>query len=350
MAVNQKNIRWVPPLPAGWEAKYDPTQKRYFFVDHTTKKTTWDDPRFIRGPPIQQQPPAQQQQAEAIPMKTMAQQYIAGQGQGFYDQAAQSWLPTSAAGSNLQPSPRRQPQQLQQVQQTSATQEEESSFVEDLPEFEVDETVVKQLQAKFPTCPIGKIRRTVERNCNAFRASELELEVFGYKKGASPRRSLSPTNQSAQVRQSSGPSENDSMNPVVQKLKSEFPKAEAGFIRDILALVNNSEHEAREQLKSMGYGNSSAAGSSSTAVKTTGASRAPAESTQSSRPAAKQAPPPSKAAMSSTMKSTLVAGLAREHPNLDKTIVELALETADNNIQKARDMLTFMYADNSTTR
>ncbi|XP_064616117.1 uncharacterized protein LOC135480258 isoform X3 [Liolophura sinensis] len=279
MAVNQKNIRWVPPLPAGWEAKYDPTQKRYFFVDHTTKKTTWDDPRFIRGPPIQQQPPAQ-----------------------------------------------------------------------DLPEFEVDETVVKQLQAKFPTCPIGKIRRTVERNCNAFRASELELEVFGYKKGASPRRSLSPTNQSAQVRQSSGPSENDSMNPVVQKLKSEFPKAEAGFIRDILALVNNSEHEAREQLKSMGYGNSSAAGSSSTAVKTTGASRAPAESTQSSRPAAKQAPPPSKAAMSSTMKSTLVAGLAREHPNLDKTIVELALETADNNIQKARDMLTFMYADNSTTR
>jgi hypothetical protein len=33
-----------PPLPPGWEAKYDPTTKRVFYVDHNTKSTTWDRP------------------------------------------------------------------------------------------------------------------------------------------------------------------------------------------------------------------------------------------------------------------------------------------------------------------
>ncbi|KAK2568302.1 hypothetical protein P5673_007312 [Acropora cervicornis] len=33
------------PLPAGWEAKYDQTYGRYYFIDHSTQKTTWEDPR-----------------------------------------------------------------------------------------------------------------------------------------------------------------------------------------------------------------------------------------------------------------------------------------------------------------
>ncbi|XP_066928437.1 BAG family molecular chaperone regulator 3-like isoform X2 [Clytia hemisphaerica] len=33
------------PLPPGWEAKYDPTSGRYFFINHQTKETTWNDPR-----------------------------------------------------------------------------------------------------------------------------------------------------------------------------------------------------------------------------------------------------------------------------------------------------------------
>ncbi|XP_061188199.1 transcriptional coactivator YAP1-like isoform X2 [Saccostrea echinata] len=34
-----------PPLPPGWEARWDPNQGAYFFIDHNTKKTTWIDPR-----------------------------------------------------------------------------------------------------------------------------------------------------------------------------------------------------------------------------------------------------------------------------------------------------------------
>ncbi|KAL9979301.1 hypothetical protein ACROYT_G016946 [Oculina patagonica] len=33
------------PLPPGWEARYDANVGRYYFIDHTTHKTTWQDPR-----------------------------------------------------------------------------------------------------------------------------------------------------------------------------------------------------------------------------------------------------------------------------------------------------------------
>lgn len=33
------------PLPDGWDMRYSDDQKRWYFVDHTTKTTTWQDPR-----------------------------------------------------------------------------------------------------------------------------------------------------------------------------------------------------------------------------------------------------------------------------------------------------------------
>jgi len=33
------------PFPPGWEAKYDPTNRRWFYVNHITKQTQWEDPR-----------------------------------------------------------------------------------------------------------------------------------------------------------------------------------------------------------------------------------------------------------------------------------------------------------------
>ncbi|XP_048773511.2 uncharacterized protein LOC125678839 isoform X2 [Ostrea edulis] len=35
-----------PPLPPGWEARWDKNQGAYFFIDHSTKQTTWIDPRI----------------------------------------------------------------------------------------------------------------------------------------------------------------------------------------------------------------------------------------------------------------------------------------------------------------
>ena len=38
------------PLPPGWEAKYDSRTGKYYFINHYTKETTWEDPRFVPGP------------------------------------------------------------------------------------------------------------------------------------------------------------------------------------------------------------------------------------------------------------------------------------------------------------
>ncbi|XP_025112888.1 uncharacterized protein LOC112575330 isoform X2 [Pomacea canaliculata] len=51
MAAAQK---WVPPLPPGWEARWDPSQRKYYFIDHSTKQTTWEDPRWSRKQPTKE--------------------------------------------------------------------------------------------------------------------------------------------------------------------------------------------------------------------------------------------------------------------------------------------------------
>ena len=33
------------PLPPGWDTKFDPRTGRYYFINHYTKTTSWEDPR-----------------------------------------------------------------------------------------------------------------------------------------------------------------------------------------------------------------------------------------------------------------------------------------------------------------
>ncbi|KAF8060490.1 SAC9 [Scenedesmus sp. PABB004] len=47
-------------LPPGWEAKFDPSNKRLFYVDHNTKTTTWERPAWT----AEQRAHAAQQQAQ----------------------------------------------------------------------------------------------------------------------------------------------------------------------------------------------------------------------------------------------------------------------------------------------
>merc|ERR1712226_216406 len=39
------NSWMMKPFPPGWEQKYDPRINRYYFVNHHTRNTQWDDPR-----------------------------------------------------------------------------------------------------------------------------------------------------------------------------------------------------------------------------------------------------------------------------------------------------------------
>ncbi|GFR77138.1 serine/arginine repetitive matrix protein 1-like isoform X1 [Elysia marginata] len=50
MYATRQAPKWVPPLPPGWEAKFDPGQHTYFFINHQTRTTQWEDPRFQKRP------------------------------------------------------------------------------------------------------------------------------------------------------------------------------------------------------------------------------------------------------------------------------------------------------------
>ncbi|MBN3295939.1 BAG3 regulator, partial [Amia calva] len=63
------------PLPPGWEIKIDPQTGWPFFVDHNTRKTTWNDPRHdakkepqasSNGPCLAPQPPPQEPQKHYV--------------------------------------------------------------------------------------------------------------------------------------------------------------------------------------------------------------------------------------------------------------------------------------------
>lgn len=71
-------------LPDGWEMAYDPTGKRYF-IDHNSKKTTWEDPRLQILQQLQQrhnqmlQEKLQQQQQQQVLVAAQQQQLTATQ-------------------------------------------------------------------------------------------------------------------------------------------------------------------------------------------------------------------------------------------------------------------------------
>ncbi|XP_069120194.1 zinc finger CCCH domain-containing protein 18-like isoform X2 [Argopecten irradians] len=65
--VNPNTTKWIPPLPPGWEGRWDANQRAYFFIDHSTKKTTWQDPRF--NPQVTNQPAFPPQKNQLQPEK-----------------------------------------------------------------------------------------------------------------------------------------------------------------------------------------------------------------------------------------------------------------------------------------
>eukprot|EP00105_Crassostrea_gigas_P025040 XP_011445484.1 PREDICTED: uncharacterized protein LOC105340920 isoform X2 [Crassostrea gigas] len=68
-----------PPLPPGWEARWDRNQGAYFFIDHSTKKTTWIDPRIAMYQPQQTKQPQQYGGQHHSGQHHVAQQQHGGQ-------------------------------------------------------------------------------------------------------------------------------------------------------------------------------------------------------------------------------------------------------------------------------
>eukprot|EP00667_Euglena_gracilis_P021135 EG_transcript_23064 len=76
--MSSANGRSSPPLPPGWEKRTDQKSGRTYFVNHTTRSTTWQDPRAEapRGRPAERtaQPVAQ---APVVPHRSQYTQQAA---------------------------------------------------------------------------------------------------------------------------------------------------------------------------------------------------------------------------------------------------------------------------------
>ncbi|CAC5364018.1 unnamed protein product [Mytilus coruscus] len=63
-------LTWIPPLPPGYEARWDHNQKAYFFINHSDKSTTWHDPRpeYYAKQPKDHPPPNPKHSAAGQPV------------------------------------------------------------------------------------------------------------------------------------------------------------------------------------------------------------------------------------------------------------------------------------------
>nr|XP_047125339.1 DNA ligase 1 isoform X2 [Hydra vulgaris] len=128
------------PLPSGWEARYDPNYKRYFYIDHSTKKTQWEPPVVptsgfgltipkaasqSQTQQYQQMPqyPQMQQQYQRVQQNYPQQQQIQQQHVQPQTLLRQPVQPFTSGGSLSQQYPQMQ-QQYQKVQQNYPQQQQ----------------------------------------------------------------------------------------------------------------------------------------------------------------------------------------------------------------------------------
>ncbi|XP_033732712.1 E3 ubiquitin-protein ligase Smurf1-like isoform X2 [Pecten maximus] len=216
---NPNVTKWIPPLPPGWEGRWDANQRAYFFIDHATKKTTWQDPRFNQK--VTNQP--------AFP--------------------PQKNLYENRALSGISPEPT----------------------------FVVDDNMAENIHQDYPRVPLDTIKDIVSA-CNFDeQESRVMLTRMGYQKGAteSPHRtndSLPKPKSAAKGKaKAKSPSRSPARSPspaptptpsppvseaekkrIVSQLKSEFPDLNSVVVTMALDVCEYKESQARMVLKGWG--------------------------------------------------------------------------------------------------
>lgn len=181
---------WIPPLPPGFEARWDPNQRAYFFIDHKNKATTWVDPRA---------------------------EYYAKQ-------------PKDHPPPNAKPSSHGEP--VFGFRGSGATPKKESTFVG------LDEAKFNMLKSMFPDVGDETLRVTLKIKSNNIQEARAHLTKAGY----TPRGEVDHSSH-AQLQ----------MENTVKKLQKVYPMARFDVIRDIVAGCNGNEASAKSQLEVMGY-------------------------------------------------------------------------------------------------
>ncbi|KAM7449921.1 hypothetical protein ABFA07_002293 [Porites harrisoni] len=178
------------PLPPGWEARYDANVRRYYFIDHNTHKTTWEDPRIKK--------------TEAIPMsqfKTSSKKA----------DSSSSRRETNFGGSSSQAASKREPARPSSLQDDDDLPLPESFLAEMFKEksFEDKENVKKKLIREFPGVDevvIDVALRTAKHDES--KAREIVKKLKGdedSKKGPAKKKQEQPAKAKTQAAQPSKP-------------------------------------------------------------------------------------------------------------------------------------------------
>ncbi|KAL4219480.1 hypothetical protein ACF0H5_022058 [Mactra antiquata] len=316
--------QWVPPLPAGFEARWDPNQRAYFFIDHVHHTTTWQDPRFAPGMQtnLAQHQNAAQPQPKKTPEKSLNQRNMhASEGQGH-----------NVAMTTMY-------KQFGSTTTRDDNSDDDDDEWED-PDFnslfasasnepvKVDLVKVQEIKQSFPTASEELIRSLLEKHHNATVKVTNDLFNKGHKR----------------VAVSHPPPK---VNDMLQRLHAMFPDADSGLVADMLSASGDDEKSARQLLEEMGYKptfpathrNKSALGPRSPSKQSSvSPARSPVRSREQS-PVRKQ--------LSDAEKQNRLRQLQNAIPTAEKSVVEMALQVCDYDVERSKAVLQRMVEEPS---
>ncbi|XP_050414089.1 serine/arginine repetitive matrix protein 1 isoform X2 [Patella vulgata] len=280
------------PLPPGYEARWDPGQNAYFFINHYTKTTTWTDPRLTQHAGAKQalnQPePSKPQEREAIPLSDIRHTGRGGTSHHY--------------------------------------RKKETQFIE------ADSVHVNKLRNMFPDCSADLIKSTLVKYHNNFEVTKSTLINNGY-------RCLGSSAVNIHV--------NDD---ITLRLQRKFPEA-SHLIPDVLTACGNSENDAARQLKDLGFGSDrhrspSPKPQSHTPLSPSATASSPSRHASPRRaasparqPSPVRQPDPEPVRVSEAEKERLKRKLNAEFSHIGDYLVSMALEACEYNEDSTRAVL-----------
>lgn len=314
---NRQQQQQQQQLPAGWEPKWDPNNRRWFYIDHNTKTTHWELPQQ-RSPFPQQQNTARFSASTAQPAIVPKQNFVNSLKNQF-PSAGEEVIKEVLVNTNnnfmgakvaleslgysrkveVTPNPKfvkqlvsehisvssvfaesllkKHNNDLDAVRKVLADKRKKTSAVEPLPRH------VKTLKEEFPSAADDVIKQVLSSCSNVIASARSSLVAMGYKKQKKQAQGSSSSSQPS----SSKPKElsDKEKKSRLEELKKKFPSISERIIEISLSGTNYDVKMATSVLqvsmdsvkaKLSGTGSSGATGSGSSSSPTRDATPKPA--------------------------------------------------------------------------
>ncbi|RDD44655.1 Reticulocyte-binding protein 2-like protein a [Trichoplax sp. H2] len=227
------------PLPPGWEAKFDRNTGKYFFIDHSTKTTSWQDPRIAYYGPqayqqaamqYQMQMQQQQRQRPQVP-SSHPQSQTAQQSSQFPRAAATQAQPPRPPATTPQP-PATTSQPRATTPQPRATTPQPRATIPQPP----------TAAPPKPTQPAPSTSQTTSSNT---------IEMTTLSSSQSRSTSVTPQHESTLhgSRETVATLSDDDKARITRLMKSEFKDVDENVVVTVLNSANFNEQDTRFVLK-----------------------------------------------------------------------------------------------------